>query len=106
MKKLLILKNKRDIDKLFESKDTKTIYTPPFCVKYIDASETKTLITIPKKKFKKAVDRNRLKRQVKDIYDKVAQYENKHVVIIYASTDKISYEKMYSTLEGIFKKIT
>jgi ribonuclease P protein component len=63
------------------------------------------LITIPKKKFKKAVDRNRLKRQVKDIYDKVAQYENKHVVIIYTSTEKVSYNEMYSVLENIFKKI-
>ena len=105
MKKLLILKNKRDIDKLFESKKTKIIYSEGFCIKYIDSDETRTLITIPKKKFKKAVDRNRLKRQVKDIYDKIARYENKHVVIIYTNTEKLVYQKMYTTLESMFKKI-
>ena len=65
-----------------------------------------TLISIPKKKFKRAVDRNRLKRQVKDIYDKTARYENKHVAIVYNNEEKVSYQKMYSTLESMFKKIT
>jgi ribonuclease P protein component len=105
MKKSLILKNKKDINKLFESKDTKTIYGDSFCVKYIDATDTKTLITIPKKKFRKAVDRNRLKRQVKNIYTKIGSYDSKHVVIIYTNTMKLSYSEMYSKLEDMFKKI-
>ena len=105
MKKPQILKNKKDINKLFESEDTKTIYCDSFCIKYIDAPDTKTLITIPKKKFKKAVDRNRLKRQIKNIYNDIATYDSKHVVIIYNNTVKLSYSEMYSKLENMFKKI-
>ncbi len=107
MKKSEILKNKRIIDKVFSSKETKTIYKPPFCVKFLDTdSETKTLITVPKKKFKRAVDRNSVKRKIKAIYDDIATYENKYVVIIYASELKTEYITMKDTLKSIFKKIS
>lgn len=106
MKKSETLRNKGIIEKIFSSKDTITIYKNPFCIKFLDSNDIngKTLITVPKKKFKKAVDRNLLKRRIKSIFDKYPNH-NKNMVIIYNSYEKYEYITMKDALNSIFKKI-
>lgn len=59
------------IDELFKQGSSFVIY--PFKVLYLpksnlEISENQVLITVPKKSFKKAVDRNKIKRRTKEAY--------------------------------------
>ena len=58
------LKNKRDIDKLF-STPTKNRVIDDVLIKTVDGTAG-FLFTVSSKKFKRAVDRNRIKRLMRD----------------------------------------
>lgn len=61
---------KKTIDMLFEG-GAKSICIYPIRMVYTESDETSPvsiLITVPKRKIKKAVDRNRIKRQIREAY--------------------------------------
>ena len=66
------LSHKETIDSIFQ-KNGKSIFQPPLLFVYLK-KELKTpyscqlLVSVGKRKFKKASDRNRIKRQITDIY--------------------------------------
>lgn len=74
----------------------------------------KIVISVPKRNFKKAVDRNRLKRQIKEAYRKhkfvlYEQLKDKTIVImmIYVSKEKETYKQIeLKTLETLNKLIS
>lgn len=75
--KLEKLTHKKDIDALFRGKEAVFVYPfkipfqPNSTVQGNDIAEQrnpKVLVSVPKKNFKKAVDRNRIKRQIREIY--------------------------------------
>lgn len=62
---------KRDIELLFEK--SKLVRSGVFSIRYIlrdrgDEPEAKVLIVVPKKRVRKAVERNRVKRQLRELY--------------------------------------
>ncbi|GJM28520.1 MAG: ribonuclease P protein component [Cyclobacteriaceae bacterium] len=67
-----ILRNKSRIEALFSKGESFNVY--PLRVVYLteppsaDSQSTQVLVSIPTKKFKKAVDRNKLKRRVREAY--------------------------------------
>lgn len=65
------LKSKKQIDELFLKGESFFLY--PFSVKYLmqsnaDCNHHQLLVSVSKKKFKKAVDRNKIKRRIKEAY--------------------------------------
>jgi len=62
------LTGKKKIEELFA--DGSSFFLHPFLVKYLPAQEGphKILITVSKKKFKRAVDRNRIRRLIREAY--------------------------------------
>ena len=63
------LSSKKLIDNVFLS--GKGIFVYPFSIKYLPCDETKqnqVLISVSKRKFKRAVDRNLIKRRIKEAY--------------------------------------
>lgn len=64
------LKSKKLIDSLFQK--GRSIYNPPYKIRYriIEALDApiKFSISVPKKNIKKAVDRNLVKRRIKESY--------------------------------------
>jgi ribonuclease P protein component len=106
------------IDKLFEK--GKSFNNFPLKIIWIDLPEefknSQVLFSVPKRLFKKAVDRNRLKRIMRECYRKNKMIfqgeENKRnvgVVIVYLNKEIISYqemnEKIISSLERLKKEI-
>jgi ribonuclease P protein component len=77
------------IETLFEKGDSQSLAAYPLRVIYTqterrpDCAETQILISVPKKRFKHAVDRNKVKRQVREAYRR-----NKHLLSGYVSEGK------------------
>lgn len=101
----------------------KAFISYPFRVVYIEGSEKKDisaqlLFSVPKKRFKSAVKRNRLKRQMKEAYRLhkhllLEFLENKNkslqIAITYVSDDQLPYaeieKKMIATLQKLQNEI-
>jgi ribonuclease P protein component len=78
------------------------------------ATPVQVLFSVPKKKFKKAHDRNRLRRQLKECYrlQKKLLYETLSlkrlqcaVVMVYIAKEKLSYTKINHACSAIVKNI-
>tara|TARA_B100000941_G_C28491042_1_gene547960 strand:+ start:857 stop:1174 length:318 start_codon:yes stop_codon:yes gene_type:complete len=97
------LKNKKIIDQLFGSKlfvvknqikvfrDNGKENPPFFCV------------SVPKKCFMRAVDRNKVKRRIKGALKKIKGNLNGNFLITYNSFNIMSYSKIEKTLSDIFR---
>ncbi len=97
------LKNKKIIDQLFGSKlfvvknqikvfrDNGKENPPFFCV------------SVPKKCFKRAVDRNKVKRRIKGALKNIKGNLNGNFLITYNSFNIMSYSKIEKTLSDIFR---
>ena len=71
LKKNERLRSKNDIDKLFTSGESFVIYPFRNVYKFSDSnfsSKASILISIPKKRFKRAVKRNLLRRRTREAY--------------------------------------
>ena len=71
LKKNERLRSKNDIDKLFTSGESFVIYPFRIVYKFSDSnssSKASILISIPKKRFKRAVKRNLLRRRTREAY--------------------------------------
>ena len=97
------LKNKKIIDHLFVSKlfvvknqikvsrDKGKENPPYFCV------------SVPKKCFKRAVDRNKIKRRIRAALNNIKVNLNGNYLITYNNLDIMSYHKIEKTLAEILK---
>lgn len=103
MLRIRSLKNKKIIDQLFGSKlfvvknqikvfrDNGKENPPFFCV------------SVPKKCFKRAVDRNKVKRRIKGALKNIKGNLNGNFLITYNSFNIMSYSKIEKTLSDIFR---
>lgn len=62
--------------KSFPAFPLRVVYMPVDCAEEEDAAAASILISVPKKRFKRAVKRNLVKRQVREAYRK-----NKHLLL-------------------------
>ena len=103
MLRIRSLKNKKIIDHLFVSKlfvvknqikvsrDKGKENPPYFCV------------SVPKKCFKRAVDRNKIKRRIRAALNNIKVNLNGNYLITYNNLDIMSYHKIEKTLTEILK---
>jgi len=99
------LSSKIIIDKLFET--GKAFNSSPFKVIWLETAEStvpaQIIISVPKRLFKRAVDRNRLKRLIREGYRKnknilYNHLENKKILLMLIFTSKAIVE--YNEMEG------
>ena len=106
------------IENLFKSGIS--YHLSPFKFVWLEASENnvpvKTVIRVPKRLFKKAVDRNRLKRMIREAYrkNKNSLYDSLlekkiHLMIVFTAKSIIEYkdieEKIIEGLQRLVKEI-
>lgn len=104
------------IDALFKS--GKSFKEYPIRVLYMPLEESDTtvklLITVPKKRFKKAVSRNKIKRLIRETYRlnkpeiiEVFQAQGKYFALafVYIGNDIPVYGDLNETMKRIFEKL-
>jgi ribonuclease P protein component len=94
------LSSHRHIQSLFSQ--GKSFNIPPFVVKYLNLNDQElgnhqVLISVSKRNFKRAVDRNRIKRQIREAYRL-----NKHIIA--DLPDKYAIAYIYTFKEKIQSK--
>jgi len=111
--------SKRLIDDLFHNGSSFVVY--PFRVVYLDSPAisglnfpAKVITSVPKKRFKKAVDRNRLKRQIRESYrmekDKLYSYLQDHslnllLAIQYVGNEKLPFDSIQNKLSQLIGRL-
>jgi len=109
--KIHIIRNKKEIKNLISS--GKTFKTPNlifhYCTDYNLIFDLQFLISIPKKKIKLAVDRNYLKRVIKECF-----YNKKNrnfklntkisFIVVYTKSTKIKYIKLEQEILSFLEK--
>ncbi|WP_460189751.1 ribonuclease P protein component [Urechidicola sp. KH5] len=103
------LKSKKHISNLFESGITLKEF--PLRMKYIEAETevSKVVISVPKRLVKKAVDRNRIKRQIRESY-RLNQYllsmETKlHLMFIFTNSKEVPFETIDKKMKKLLSEI-
>ncbi len=110
------LKHKKTIDSLFQN--GKAIFVYPFKIIYTtkelhESFSMKFLVAVPKRNFKKAVDRNLLRRRTKESIrlqknDFIAFLKNENksceIIFIFQGNEKMQYNEINtSILKGLEK---
>ena len=114
------IKSKKQLNRLFGEGDSFFVY--PFKVLYLfetdcDKEQAKILITVSKKKFKKAVERNRIKRLTREAFRKNKLSVNDFLLknhqcvllgLIYTGETILPYQeierKLILILQGLIKR--
>jgi ribonuclease P protein component len=105
------LRLKKDIENLFEKGKNK--FYMPLSVKFIeitDAPKNLCGVSVPKRKMKKAVDRNRLKRQMREAYrlnKHILEVEDAkyHMMFVYSKSEKLPYQDIEKAMIRLLKHI-
>lgn len=100
------LKNKKKIKIIFDN--GKVIRKGPLLIKFHDFNddENEYGVSVPKKHFKSAVIRNKIKRQFREIINKQAFIRRGvSFFIIYNSPERTLFAKLKGLTESLFKKL-
>ena len=108
------LKSKVVIDRLFS--EGKSLQKYPLRLIFLPQIDSraevhKTAVSVPKRRFKRAVDRNKIKRHMREAFRK-----NKYLVssnlpffyalmFIYTGREKEDYSKIFSATEELLKRL-
>jgi len=101
MKKELMLKKKSEIDKLF--KTGKSVSNGVVLAKVIDSSSG-FVFAVSSKKFKRAVDRNRIKRLMREVV-RLNMIKDKSVAFVFIGDSVPNYLEIEKSIKGIIEKI-
>jgi len=97
-----ILKNKNIINGLFEK--GKYLSNGIVMVKFLESESTGFLFAVSSKKFKRAVDRNRIKRLMKETVRK-STITNKNIAIVYIGEGIPTFTEMNKSITNLFSKL-
>lgn len=108
MKKSQILKDKSVIDVLFAKGklSVPSISNDLIILKFMDSTDPKFLFAVSSAKFKRAVDRNKIKRLMKESTRKLlGEVSGKTIAVVYRGKEVPKYEDVNKSIIDLIKKI-
>ena len=88
-------------------------FSYPFKVYYLEkSSETEKvlrIISVPKRNFKRAVKRNKIRRRTKEairLNDSFDFFENYHILVVYIANKILDYDSIYKSISAFSEKIS
>ena len=106
------LKSRKKIAALFESGQTTVSYpVKMFCLTQEDSQPTQAAFSVPKRNFQKAVERNRIKRQLKEAYrnhKSLVKTNNDSafaLLFLYIGKDKVAYAEIEKAVVRLLQKL-
>ena len=107
LRKTYILSNRKTISKLFKTGSKKTVN--PLTITAMPFDKNKVLFAVSKKHIPKAVDRNKIKRQMHAIYfnnlELFLQKPTKAIAITYVSKLPTSFVEIKKSMTTLFSII-
>jgi len=107
LRKTYILSNRKTISKLFKTGSKKTVN--PLTITAMPFDKNKVLFAVSKKHIPKAVDRNKIKRQMKAIYfnnlELFLQKPTKAIALTYVSKSPTSFVEIKKSMTTLFSII-
>lgn len=97
-----ILKNKIVISELFEK--GKYLSNGSVMIKFLESDSNGFLFAVSSKKFKRAVDRNRIKRLMKESARKI-NVDNKRIAFVYIGEGVPTFEIVNNSIINLLSKI-
>jgi ribonuclease P protein component len=106
--------HKKKIDALFDksNKENESFAVFPLRVVAAVASDeniSQVLFSVPKRKFKKAVDRNQIKRRMREAYriNKSDQAERKtyYLAFLYTASEKLPFDVIEASMKKIVQRL-
>ncbi len=97
-----ILKDKRVISELFDK--GKYLSNSFVMIKFLESESSEFLFAVSSKKFKRAVDRNRIKRLMKESVRKI-NVNNKRIAFVYIGEGVTSFETINNNITNLLNKI-
>ena len=106
------LKSRKIIGSLF--KEGKSITKFPIKVLYLSSEKSETQVTfaVPKRNFKLAVTRNRIKRQMREAYRlqkgiiATSEVEKLSILFLYIHKEKPTYQQVYKAIGNLLVKVS
>ena len=89
-----------------------SVFSFPYKIHYIERGEkeARTIISVPKKNFKRAVKRNLIRRRIKESLrlnrQNYPSLEAYHILIIYVAKEILDYESIKEGLKEAIGKIS
>ena len=105
------LVSKKDIEELF--KHGSSFYLRPLLIKFkaTDGGKNKVLFSVSKRNFKRAVDRNLIKRRMREIYrlnKHILQTDSNtfyHIAFVYVDKSILPYDQIEPKLKKLIKRL-
>ena len=92
------LSKKAEIQSVFSESRSFVIFPFKFLFRENNKSNASILFTVPKRSFKKAVDRNSIKRQLKDIYRNNKLNSSMDIAVIYLAKEHLPFNSLKNKL--------